>query len=421
MIARTAFIAKPGLHLLEVRRPSRTPPFIRLRATTAAGAHAPVLVPALSRTRYLLDVTAAGPIAVEGLAAEVDSVEIRRAQVRDLPTLARRSGRDQRFAVALAPGIVLVPLLYWFGNEGRAFSRSLRLLTKWGFGIATRNLQETPGLFGEAASVEDADTAPRTVGHGDPRIGVVLHLHYPDLWPEFERMLCHIARPFQLVVTATAKNQALEARIRGAFAEAKVFVYENRGRDVAPFLQLLSDGHLAGMDLICKLHGKRSGSEGSRALLGDVWRRASLHDLVGSRQQVERIVQRFVAAPNVGMIGSGRFRLPNEFTREEGAWGENRASTLKMATRLGIPPEGFVLDYFAGTMFWVRAATLEPLRFLNLSMADFPKEPSKVDGELHHAVERLFGVLASLNGMVLENSPLEFRVPSFEPQPAVHR
>lgn len=420
MSATTASIAKPGVHLLEIRRPSGPPPLIRLRVRTAAGAQAPVLVPALTRTRYLLDVTAAGPITIEGLAAEVDSVEVRRVQVSDLPALARRSGRDQRFAVALAPGVVLVPLLYWFGNEARTFSRSLRLLTKWGFGLPTRNLQETPGLFGNA-SAEDTDTAPRVVsGDPEPRIGVVLHLHYPDLWPEFERVLHRFARPFELVVTTTAGNPSLEQKIRQAFAGAKVFVHENRGRDVAPFLQLLAEGHLAGMDLICKLHGKRSGSEGSRALLGDVWRKATLHDLVGSSQQIERIVERFVADPNVGMIGSGRFRLPNEFTREEGAWGENRASILEMAARLGMPPEAFRLDYFAGTMFWVRTAALEPLRPLNLSMADFPNEPSKVDGELHHALERLFGVLPLLKGTVLEDAPIEFRVPSFEPQPAVH-
>jgi lipopolysaccharide biosynthesis protein len=414
MTARTASIERPGLHLLEVRRQGAAPPVIRLRARTTAGAQAPVLVPALSRTRYLLDVTAAGPITVEGLAAEVDSVTIRRMHIRDLPTLARRSGRDQRFAVALAPGVVLLPLLYWFGNEARTFSRALRLLTKWGFGIATRNLQETPGLFGEAASDEDVDAMPRLVGGPELRIGVVLHLHYPDLLPEFEKVLRRFARPFELIVTTTVSNPSLEQSVRQAFAGARIFVFENRGRDVAPFLQLLADGHFAEMDLICKLHGKRSGSEGSRALLGDVWRRATLHDLVGSRQQVERIVERFVAAPDVGMIGSGRFRLPNAFNRGETAWGKNRDTTLALAGRLGIPSEAYRLDYFAGTMFWLRTAVLEPLRALKLSPAGFPAEPSAVDGELHHALERLFGALPGSVDMVLENAPIEYRPLSWE-------
>jgi lipopolysaccharide biosynthesis protein len=106
------------------------------------------------------------------------------------------------------------------------------------------------------------------------------------------------------------------------------------------------------------------------------------------------------------MIGSPRFRLPGSLLAEDAAWGKNRAATLALAERLGIGPSGFRLDYFAGTMFWARRETLEPLKRLNLAPTDFPEERGQRDGELHHALERLFGALPALSGQRLENAPV---------------
>jgi len=129
-----------------------------------------------------------------------------------------------------------------------------------------------------------------------------------------------------------------------------------------------------------------------------------LIDLAGSDETVQRIIASFDADAKIGMIGSPRFRLPGSMFPEKVAWGANRTTTLALAERLGVPPHSFPLDYFAGTMFWVRRDTLEPLRRLNLSLSDFPEEGGQRDGELHHALERLFGMLPSLAGQRLEGA-----------------
>jgi len=137
-------------------------------------------------------------------------------------------------------------------------------------------------------------------------------------------------------------------------------------------------------------------------MLGEVWRKATVLDLIGNDQQVTHILTRFQSVPNLGMIGSSRFRLPNEFIQHRDAWGGNKPNTLRLASQLGIAPDDFRLDFFAGSMFWGRKAVLKPIQALNLSLVDFPMENGTVDGEIHHALERLFGALPGTVGMFVE-------------------
>ena len=84
----------------------------------------------------------------------------------------------------------------------------------------------------------------------------------------------------------------------------------------------------------------------------------------------------------------------------------NKDATLALACRIGADPQGFPLDFFAGTMFWLRPELLELLKPLNLSLADFPDETGQADATLQHALERLFGALPAVAGMRMENAAL---------------
>jgi lipopolysaccharide biosynthesis protein len=55
---------------------------------------------------------------------------------------------------------------------------------------------------------------------------------------------------------------------------------------VRPFLVLLEEGLFDSFDLVCKIHGKGSLLEGYPPLLGEVVRRATYLDLIGSERQV---------------------------------------------------------------------------------------------------------------------------------------
>jgi lipopolysaccharide biosynthesis protein len=101
--------------------------------------------------------------------------------------------------------------------------------------------------------------------------------------------------------------------------------------------------------------------------LGALWRRRFLFDLLAAPGIAEAIVDRFEFDPSIGMIGPRAFRMPSKIYPEELAWVGNRPITLALAEKMGVAPEHFCLDFFAGTMFWVRPEALAPLRRLKVA------------------------------------------------------
>lgn len=279
-------------------------------------------------------------------------------------------------------------------DGGLDVGRAMRTLAEWGVGVSTSTLQETLRYeFVPPPARQNTPPLPRSVA-----VAVVVHLHYDEVWPDFASRLARLSVPFDLIVTTNEARPERDARIYADFPEVKIVVYENRGRDVGPFVQLLREGYLETYELICKVHGKRSLALGPRAIFGEVWRLSVLNDLLGSDAVAKAIVNRFLAEPDLGLVGPARFRVPNDCRHSyEDTWGRNNeATTKKVAMALGRPDERFQLDFFAGTMFWIRKELLDLLKPLDLTLDSFPEEAGQSDGTLQHALERLFGALPSL-------------------------
>ena len=382
----------PGRYIVELSPTDRRMPFLRVNVRRPGHADRIVYVPVTKRTSYLLK-SSEGGLVLQFDRSDIVAASIRPLKIRDLGALLSRRRRHKRFQLPLGQGIVFQPLLHIAGAEGRELARALGSLAGWGFGTASDNLQKTLSRHFDGPPAEAPERRPTV----EPKIAVALHLHYPDLWPEFEALLEATGRQFQLFLTLTQPDAALAQRVQARFPGAEITVYENRGRDVGPFIQLLREGKFDPFDLICKLHGKKSGQSGPRMVLGEIWRQVSAFDLIGSRGVVDRIIAEFERSPETQMIGSRRFRLPNEWKGEKAAWGENRAMALNLLEAMGMP--GSRLDFFAGTMFWVRRGALEPLRRLDLPLAAFPEEAGQQDGTLQHALERVLGMICTKIGV----------------------
>ena len=219
-------------------------------------------------------------------------------------------------------------------------------------------------------------------------VAVVVHIYYEDTWPDIAGALRGLTIPFDLIVTTVAARERLIETIGQAYPHAHIEVAENRGRDVGPFLGLLERGRLDRYKYICKIHGKKSIDGGRKTYMGAMWRRRLLFDLLGAPGAANAAIDLFERDPSIGMIGPRAFRLPKEGYSEDLSWSANRSMTLRIAERMGVPSEMFRLDFFGGTMFWVRPEALKPLANLGLS-AEMPYESGRIDGDLPHAVERV--------------------------------
>ena len=239
---------------------------------------------------------------------------------------------------------------------------------------------------------------------GPVKTAIVAHVYYEETWPDFAEVLKRLAVPFDLIVTTVPGRERLAEAVKREFPWGEVVVSENRGRDVRPFLALLEQGRLDRYAYVCKLHGKKSSDGGRMAYLGSLWRRRLLFDLLAGPDIAAKIIAALERDPGIGMIGPHAFRLPSAIYSEKLAWGSgNRETILALARRMGVPAERFRLDFFGGTMFWVRPEALRPLRDLKLP-ADFLEEKGLLDGGLEHAVERLFATSTVAAGYRLADS-----------------
>src|SRR6266567_2092557 len=278
-------IERPGVYVVVVQRNNAARALICLDVKVGGTDEHRILVPALSHTRYLLGAKEV-PVQLCCRSNDVSLFQAHRLGFRDVPVLVRARRKDWRLQMNIGQGVTLVPLLRSFGSEARELARSMRVLQQWGFGPSTRNLNDTP-ILPEQTTNSDTDSSrsvPKT--GGIPNFVIVLHLHFRDLWSEFEYYLRRIRRSFHLIITTTEKDDSFEENVHRSFPDADILVFENKGRDVGAFIQTALEGRLGRFDYFCKLHGKRSGTGGRRAMLGEVWRKATVLDLIGNDQQV---------------------------------------------------------------------------------------------------------------------------------------
>jgi len=285
--------------------------------------------------------------------------------------------------------------------ERKRFTTFNQHMFNTGVALDGRLVTSHPELLQGWAPLERPALAERPAS--SPAAAIVAHVYYEDTWPDIAGVLKRLTIPFDLIVTTVPGRDRLAQAVAGDFPEAEVVVTENRGRDVRPFLELLEAGRLDRYRYVCKIHGKKSTDGGRISYLGALWRRRSLFDLLAGPGIADSIVQAFEADPSVGIIGPRAFRLPSKTSPLEPSWGKTRPKVLELAAKMGVPPDEFRLDFYGGTMFWVRPEALRPLRDLNLASA-FPEEQGLLDGGLEHAIERLFTTSALVAGFKLADS-----------------
>lgn len=223
------------------------------------------------------------------------------------------------------------------------------------------------------------------------RICVVAHLYYTDLVDDLLSKLACIDEGFDLIATLPDWGaDAIENKVRKKFPDAIFYRAANRGRDIAPFLDVLPLLMDAGREIVLKVQTKRGYYSDGRFVpeFGDIWREECLDLLLGGKAQVARIVSHLRDEKLASMVGPAPYfvSLKKYPYHDNGGFAQFLMGDDAFAKTHG---------FFAGTMFWARLDCLQPLsKYACLSMTSFADETGKNDGELADLVERAFGHLA---------------------------
>lgn len=225
-----------------------------------------------------------------------------------------------------------------------------------------------------------------------PRVLVVAHVHYPELWADIEDRLVRMPEDFDLLITVTERTgESAIPRIVARHPEARIVVVPNRGRDWGPMVHLANTGELAGYEVVAKVHTKRS----EHRLDGDGWRLALLDGVFESPEQIRRTIDLLLEDRSVGIV------VPTGQVGSEAEWGSDQAIAEALAARLPMAFDPDALRFPAGSMFWCRPWLLERLADLALERSDFESEAGQYDGTTAHGIERLIGIFAEVAGMEL--------------------
>jgi lipopolysaccharide biosynthesis protein len=221
-----------------------------------------------------------------------------------------------------------------------------------------------------------------------------LHIFYPETVPDIlSRLEANATKP-DLFVSAP---KSIVESLPDAFSGYKGKVVDmqavpNRGRDIAPLLTMFGRRLVKEYDVIGHFHTKKSPHIDNRKM-AETWFDFLLENLIGGAKggpMLDRILAEMSLEPKIAIA------YPDD--PHVISWTENRGAAENLALRMGL---GMLPDQFnfpMGNMFWIRSSLLTRFLDLDLTWDDYPAEPLPIDGTMLHAIERLLGVVAELDG-----------------------
>ncbi|EKT4458615.1 glycoside hydrolase family 99-like domain-containing protein [Pseudomonas putida] len=247
---------------------------------------------------------------------------------------------------------------------------------KYGFGYleTTRSV----AYLYDKKSLQLANEQPYIKKHD---VAVILHLHYPEVWPELRSHFKKLTKiGFDLYVTVT--DPKLIKLVKDDFSYARIKLVENRGRDILPFIETLRAIHGFNYSAICKIHSKRSAYRDD----GDQLRNELYESLLGSTASIKKIISQFTDDPLQGLLVPEKYLIkhtPHNMTYDTEIV-QSLANIMNIDFKYSTFP--------AGSMFWFRQASLS--RILYLGTSNFDVEEGLADGTNAHGIERMFCLIA---------------------------
>lgn len=218
-------------------------------------------------------------------------------------------------------------------------------------------------------------------------IGVFIHIYYTDLIDEIRDILLQFKEPVSIYISTDSTNKELDIRSAlSAFEHSlSIKVFENIGRDIAPFIVGFHDEILR-HDICLRLHTKKSTHAPQR--WGEDWRRHLFTELCGSSERIAAVIEKFRTTPNLGYCVASHWPHIAHWIHV----GENARGMNKLLSYIGIEVDKSTpIEFPSGAMFWFRSAALKPMLDVGLQWADFRSSKGEDrDSTIAHAIERSF-------------------------------
>lgn len=231
------------------------------------------------------------------------------------------------------------------------------------------------------------------------KVAVIIHCYYVDQIQELARYIANLSFADQDIFVNLVDRPSLDQDkkiVLRALPTAKIFVGQNRGRDVGGLLNVLCQIDRNIYDVCLVIHTKSSPQ--NKGLYSTVWREDLLGSLLRDPETAYRNLNAFREyGSRVGAIGTLNWR-------SESVCG-NANHVARLFERLGVSENARPLEYISGTMMFIRMSILNRVVGV-ISQSEFELCDGKpreffIDGQMEHALERVLGSVIKDEGLTI--------------------
>lgn len=226
-------------------------------------------------------------------------------------------------------------------------------------------------------------------------IAVQIHMFYLETMDETIENLNYIPFKYDCYISTDCeeKKRIIENtfKLKSTCNKYQVKVFENRGRDVAPFIEQMSP-IISDYTYICHIHSKKT----KTGEYGNEWRKYIFRHLFGSKEYMKALFAEFENNDRLGII------MPETFPVLElqAEWGGNLDGVKALLERLDCTQEQLSEDpvFPVGNMFWARSEAVLPMFTHGIKQSDFSEEQGQTNATIAHQIERSWIYVAEHNG-----------------------
>lgn len=233
------------------------------------------------------------------------------------------------------------------------------------------------------------------------KIAIHTHIFYVGIWNEIKEYLKNIECEYELYITLVEDNKKLKEDVLLFNKDTKIYLVDNIGFDIAPFIFFLNKINLDDYDFIIKIHTKGDSSNNTlingSQLKGNTWRNRLL-SIINPKENFEKCMSAFKENKKLGMVADFRLIVKKDIHDKTA---NNLAFKFMNFKNFTIAKNA---KFVAGTMFITRAKLMQPIKDLNIPLSTFATSSSSIKGATFvHAFERVLGYIIYSQGYYIDD------------------